>query len=252
MRFRDQRVLITGGTRGIGLACAIGFASEGARVGLNYVSRESDAQSALASLPGEGHCLLRADLGSREEAENLVPRAIDALGGLDVLVNNAGISILHPFETTSASEWGDAFAATIDANLMGPAYASIAAAKHMQEAGGGRIVAVSSRGAFRGEPIKPGYGASKAGMNALHQSLAQALAPHGIAVGIVAPGFVETELSAQRLAGPEGDEIRAQSGFDRVAKPEEVAHAVLFLADPASVFSSGSIIDVNGASYLRS
>jgi NAD(P)-dependent dehydrogenase (short-subunit alcohol dehydrogenase family) len=252
MRFRDQRILITGGTRGIGLACARAFAQEGARVAMNFVRRQEDASSALASLEGSGHCVLQADLSRRDEAAGLVSRAVEGLGGLDVLVNNAGVSILHPFESTSEEAWGDAFLATIEANLLGPAYVSIAAAKHMQARGGGRIVAVSSRGAFRGEPIKPGYGASKAGLNALHQSLAQALAPHGIAVGIVAPGFVATELSRERLAGAEGDGIRAQSGFGRVARPEEVAHAVLFLADERSAFSTGSIIDVNGASYLRS
>jgi NAD(P)-dependent dehydrogenase (short-subunit alcohol dehydrogenase family) len=219
---------------------------------MNFVRREADAAAALAALDGKGHCLLQADLSRREAAAKLVSRAVEALGGLEVLVNNAGVSIPHPFDTSSEEEWGDAFLATVEANLLGPAYVSIAAAKHMQVHGGGRIVAVSSRGAFRGEPIKVGYGASKAGLNALHQSLAQALSPHGIAVGIVAPGFVETELSRERLAGPEGDEIRGQSGYNRVAKAEEVAHAVLFLADERSAFSSGSIIDVNGASYLRS
>jgi 3-oxoacyl-[acyl-carrier protein] reductase len=118
--------------------------------------------------------------------------------------------------------------------------------------GGGRIVNISSRGAFRGEPIKPAYGASKAGLNSLSQSLAVALAPHNIFVGAVAPGFVNTELTADRLNGAEGDEIRRQSPFNRVAEPEEVAHAVLFLASAGAEFSTGTIIDVNGASYLRS
>ena len=111
---------------------------------------------------------------------------------------------------------------------------------------------VTSRGAFRGEPEQPAYGASKAGLNSLSQSLAVALAPHNIFVGAVAPGFVNTELTADRLDSPEGDEIRAQSPFNRVAQPEEVAHAVLFLASEGAEFTTGTIIDVNGASYLRS
>jgi NAD(P)-dependent dehydrogenase (short-subunit alcohol dehydrogenase family) len=116
---------------------------------------------------------------------------------------------------------------------------------------GGRIVNVSSRGAFRGEPDHPAYGASKAGLNAMGQSLAQALAPHGISVATVAPGFVETDMAAEFLDGPRGDAIRAQSPWGRVARPEEVAAAVLFLASPEAEFVSGAILDLNGASYLR-
>ena len=111
---------------------------------------------------------------------------------------------------------------------------------------------ITSRGASRGEPTKAAYVASKAGLNSLSQSLAVALGPHKIFVGAVAPGFVNTELTADRLNGPEGPEIKAQSPFNRVAQPEEVAHAVLFLASEGAEFSTGTIIDVNGASYLRS
>ena len=122
----------------------------------------------------------------------------------------------------------------------------------MIDQGGGRIVNITSRGAFRGEPTKAAYGASKAGLNSLSQSLAVALAEYKIFVGAVAPGFVNTELTADRLNGPEGAQIKAQSPFNRVAEPEEVAHAVLFLASEGAEFSTGTIIDVNGASYLRS
>ena len=122
----------------------------------------------------------------------------------------------------------------------------------MKRGGGGRIVNISSRGAFRGEPDQPAYGASKAGLNALSQSLAQKLAPHGIFIGVVAPGFTETEMVADLLASPKGDVIRAQSPLARIARPREVAYAVLFLASEGAEFSTGTIIDVNGASYLRS
>jgi NAD(P)-dependent dehydrogenase (short-subunit alcohol dehydrogenase family) len=121
----------------------------------------------------------------------------------------------------------------------------------MKKTGGGRIVNVSSRGAFRGEPEQPAYGASKAGLNAMSQSVAQKVAEHHIYIGVVAPGFVETDMAASRLSGPEGEGIRGQSPFGRVARPEEVAYAVLFLASDGSEFSTGTIIDVNGASYLR-
>ena len=111
---------------------------------------------------------------------------------------------------------------------------------------------VSSRGAFRGEPNNPAYGASKAGLNAFAQSMALVLAPHDIRVATVAPGFVQTEMAREVLDGPGGDAVRNQSPFGRVAKPEEVASAVFWLASEGARFSSGTIVDVNGASYLRS
>jgi len=171
---------------------------------------------------------------------------------LDIVVNNAGIGIYHPLPTTNYKDWQQAWKQTIDANLIGPANICFCAAKHMIDQGGGRIVNITSRGAFRGEPTKAAYGASKAGLNSLSQSLAVALGGYKIFVGAVAPGFVNTELTADRLNGPEGEQIKAQSPFNRVAEPEEVAHAVLFLASEGAEFSTGTIIDVNGASYLRS
>ena len=116
---------------------------------------------------------------------------------------------------------------------------------------GGRIVNVGSRGAYRGEPGHPAYGAAKAGLHAFGQSLAVALAPHGITVASVAPGYVQTDMTAVELATPAGDVIRAQSPFNRVATPEEVAAAVVYLASPAATWSSGAVLDLNGASYLR-
>ena len=110
---------------------------------------------------------------------------------------------------------------------------------------------VGSRGAFRGEPDCPAYGASKAGLHQLSQSLALVLGRHGVSVGAVAPGFVETEMAAPVLESTEGDTIRAQSPFGRVATPDEVARAVVFMASRGFAFGSGGIIDVNGASYLR-
>jgi hypothetical protein len=114
------------------------------------------------------------------------------------------------------------------------------------------LVTGSSRGAFRGEPESPAYGASKAGLNAMSQSMAQALAPHGVFFYAVAPGFVETDMANPLLRGPMGDAIRSQSPLGRVAAPEEVARTVAFLASEAPDFMTGAIVDVNGASYLRS
>ncbi len=116
---------------------------------------------------------------------------------------------------------------------------------------GARIINIGSRGAYRGEPDAPAYGAAKAGLHAMTQSLAQSLAPQGIAVAGVAPGFVRTDMVTDLLAGEAGVAIRAQSGFGRVAEPEEVASAVAWLASEKATWASGTIIDVNGASYLR-
>jgi NAD(P)-dependent dehydrogenase (short-subunit alcohol dehydrogenase family) len=157
----------------------------------------------------------------------------------------------HPIAEVSYEDWQQVWQETIGLNLIGAANVSWCAVRHMVAAGGGTIVNVSSRGAFRGEPAQPAYGASKAGLNALGQSLAVALAPHNIVVSAVAPGFVRTDMAASHLDGPTGDAIRAQSPFGRVAEPEEIAAAVVYLASPEARWASGAILDLNGASYLR-
>ena len=252
MNFRDKGVLVTGGARGIGRAIAQAFAERGARVAIGYRENEAAAEATLASLAGEGHAALQGDLSDPGTARRVVESAIETLGGLDVLVNCAGIGLHHPLDAVDYEAWQDAWQRILAVNLLAPANTCYVAARYMIERGGGRIVNVGSRGAFRGEPDQPAYGASKAGLHAMSQSLAQNLAPHGIAVGVVAPGFVETDMARTRLEGPGGDAIRAQSPLDRVARPEEVAFAVLFLASEQAFFSTGAILDVNGASYLRS
>ncbi len=252
MRFDNQKVLVTGGSRGIGRAIALAFAGAGAKVAIVYRGNTAAAEAALAQLPGEGHIALAADVADPDAVQSAVDDVAEHLGGIDVLVNNAGIGIYHRIAEVSYGEWQRTWRETLAANLLGPANLCYCAARHMIAGGGGRIVNITSRGAFRGEPLKPAYGASKAALNSLSQSLAVALAPHDIFVGAVAPGFVNTELTADRLGSPEGEEIRAQSPFHRVAEPGEVAHAVLFLASRGAEFATGTIIDVNGASYLRS
>jgi NAD(P)-dependent dehydrogenase (short-subunit alcohol dehydrogenase family) len=251
MDFTGKQVLITGGSRGIGRACAQVFASDGARVAVNYRSNEAAARDTIASLAGDGHVALQADVSRPDETERLVEEVVTALGALDIVVNNAGLWIGHPLDEVDYDEWQDAWRRTLDLNLLGPANVCYCASRYMIEHGGGRIVNVSSRGAFRGEPEGPAYGASKAGLNAMSQSLAKRLAPYNIFVGVVAPGFVDTDMAARVLDGPQGDEIRSQSPLGRVARPEEIARAVAFLADEGSEWATGAIIDMNGASYLR-
>jgi 3-oxoacyl-[acyl-carrier protein] reductase len=250
--FTNKTVLVTGGSRGIGKAIAFAFAKKGARVAVLFRSDQVSADKTLAELEGNTHLALKADVADADQVKKALDAVIESFGRLDIVVNNAGIGIYHPLPTTNYEDWQQAWKQTIDANLIGPANICFCAAKHMIDQGGGRIVNITSRGAFRGEPTKAAYGASKAGLNSLSQSLAVALGGYKIFVGAVAPGFVNTELTADRLNGPEGEQIKAQSPFNRVAEPEEVAHAVLFLASEGAEFSTGTIIDVNGASYLRS
>jgi 3-oxoacyl-[acyl-carrier protein] reductase len=186
-------------------------------------------------------------LADPEAVERVVGSAADTLGGIDVLVNNAGLVELGSVDLPYR-EWQALWRRTFAVNVFGAADMSYCVARHMISRGvGGRIVNVGSRGAFRGEPAMPAYGASKAALHSMGQSLAVALAPHGIAVASVAPGFVGTD----RVADMVTDEVLAQSPFGRVARPEEVAAAVIYLASPAAEWASGAVLDLNGASYLR-
>lgn len=247
-----RRVLISGASRGLGRALAHTFAANGDRVAVHYGTRRAAAEETLAGLPGEGHILAEADIADPVEAKRLVAEAAERLGGLDVLVNNAAVNAPpHPPLETSYEAWTDAFQEHTRVNLLGPACLSHQAAHRMAAGRGGRIVNIGSRGAFRGEPEHPAYAATKAAVHALGQSLAVALAPAGIAVASVAPGFFETERVAHRLTGEQGEAIRAQSPYGRVARPEEIAEAVRWLASPGAEWSSGTVLDLNGASYLR-
>jgi 3-oxoacyl-[acyl-carrier protein] reductase len=192
VRSGSRAVLVTGASRGIGRAVAQAFASQGDRVGVHHRGSPELAREVLAGLPGEGHTVVRADLADAAAVKQMVDQAVADLGGLDVLVNNAGIYIWHPITEVSYEQWQEAWRDTLAVNLTGAANATWCAVHYMKETGG-RIVNVSSRGAFRGEPRNPAYGASKAGLNAFGQSIARALAPFGISVATVAPGYVETE-----------------------------------------------------------
>jgi len=246
-----RTVLITGGARGIGAAIAQEFAQAGDQIAIHYVSSKSDAEAVCASLPGDGHITVQAELRDPEAIRVMVEEVAKKFGKIDVLINNAGVFVDHPIETTTYEEWQAAWSQTLGVNLIGAANVSWCALRHMPKNGTSRIVNIGSRGAFRGEPLSPAYGASKAAIVAFGQSIAKALAPMHIGVTTLAPGFVETEMASRLLDGPEGPGIRAQSPFNRAARPEELAKAVYFLASPDSEWASGAVLDFNGASYLR-
>ena len=267
MTSTSRGVLVTGASRGIGAAVAAAFAAHGDRVAVGYRGSRDRAEKVLSSLDGDGHVAVQGDVGDPDEARALVHEAAAALGRIDVLVNNAALFSPLPgnphgrggyrADTGTYEEWVAAWRRTVDVNLLGTANVSWCVAQHMlavDPAVGlprGRIVNVGSRGAFRGEPDAPGYGATKAGVHSLGQSLALSLGPHGIAVTSVAPGFVATDMASPVLEGPGGDQVRSQSPFGRVAEPDEVAAAVLWLASGEAEWASGAVLDLNGASHLR-
>jgi NAD(P)-dependent dehydrogenase (short-subunit alcohol dehydrogenase family) len=252
MDFTGKVVLVTGASRGIGRAIAQRFAKHGAHIAIHYNRDQEAAEQTRSSLPGGPHHLFQADVGQAPAVEQLVHAIIQNMGRIDVVVNNAAINEWQPILRIDYDQWNDVWQRTFATNLIGPANVMFHAARHMVAQGGGHIVNISSRGAFRGAPKSPAYASSKAALNAMSQSLAQALAEHNIFVYVVAPGFVETDMSASILASPRGEAIRQQSPLNRVGRPEEVASIVVFLASGEADFATGTIVDVNGASYLRS
>jgi NAD(P)-dependent dehydrogenase (short-subunit alcohol dehydrogenase family) len=258
-RARSILALVTGASRGIGCVIATQLALRGVRVALHYRDNRVAAEGTLARLAGTGHALFAADLADPDAAPRLWRQVNEQLGAVDILVNNAGLYIEHSPLKTSHAAWQSAWQQTLSTNLLAPANLSLLAAQGMaaradpvdQAFGRGRIVNISSRGAFRGEPDAPAYAASKAGLNALSQSLAKALAARAIYVYCVAPGWVETEMATAHLRGPGGAEILAQHPLGRVNRTDEVAQASVYCALDAPAAMTGSVIDVNGASYLR-
>lgn len=251
MEFKGKKVLITGASRGIGRATAIAFANKGACVGVHYKNNLKEAKHTLSLLRGTDHRLFQHNLEHPTKAEALIMEFTKHYGSLDILVNNAGIGEFHAIDEVDFDVWSGAWEAILNTNLLAVAHTSYWAVKEMIRQGGGRIVNVSSRGAYRGEPQQPAYGASKAALNSLTQSLAKQLAKHSIYVAGVAPGFTDTDMAREALTPEEHDRLMEQSPFKRMARPEEVAHAILFLASETAAYSSGTILDVNGASYFR-
>lgn len=244
-----RTALVTGASRGIGAEVARALSAAGYRVAVHFSRSGGAAAEVHATLDGDGHIVVQADLRDPEQVRAMVDEVAASLGTIDVLVNNAGVFLSHPIDEVSYEEWQEAWRETIDVNLIGPANVTWCAVRHMGP--GGRVINVGSRGAFRGEPHSPAYGASKAGIASLGQSLAKYLGVRGIAVTTIAPGFVATDMATEAMEGDKGAIRRAESPFNRIAEPEEIAAAVVYLASPQAEWASGGILDLNGASYLR-
>lgn len=250
--FENKVVLITGASRGVGAATAKIFAELGATIAIHYKQNKEKAEEVLNSLTGENHRLFQVDLEEKKSGFNLVEQVVEHFDRIDVLVNNAGIYQELLLESAKEEEWLDNWERTININLRAAAHLSFQAIRYMRKTGGGKIINVSSRGAFRGEPTAHAYGAAKAGLNSFGQSLAVSVARDNIFVYTVAPGFIETDMVQYILESEQADDFKNQSPLGRFSRPEEIAETIAYLASEGTAYLTGGIIDINGASYLRS
>jgi 3-oxoacyl-[acyl-carrier protein] reductase len=243
----EKVAIVTGGSRGIGRACCEALARAGARVFVNYRLERPWAELVVQRIREAGGEAfeVEADVSNRSEADMLVDEAIERFGRLDVLVNNAGIWRGAPIEEISDGEWAE----TIGTNLGGAFHVTRSAVPHLRKTSGS-IVNVSSTAGQRGEALHSHYAASKGGLISFTKSLAVELAGSGVRTNCVAPGWVETDMTKEVLAGPERERIERDIPLGRVGRPEEIAAVIVFLASDLASFVNGEVVNVNGGSVL--
>ncbi len=243
-----RRVVVTGGSRGIGAACARLFARAGAAVAVAYRSRAGEAEAVLAELrgtSGEPHLAHAADLSTEEGVASLFAAVAAAWGRLDCLVNNAGVWVHNPLATLDAARYEE----TMRVNVAGPFLCARAALPLLEGSDLASIVNVTSTAGQRGEAFYSPYAASKGAMISATKAWSSELAP-GVRVNSVAPGWVDTEMCDEPFAGGGRERIAAGIPLGRVASPEDVAGPVVFLASPLARHVTGEILNVNGGSVL--
>ena len=233
-----MRILITGGTRGIGKACVKAFADKGNKVAFIYKSSDVEA----AKLSSELECIaVKGDVSSPESCEAAIKKAIEELGGIDVLVNNAGISQIKLFTDITNDDWDN----MLSTNMSGVFYATRAAVPYMVSQKFGRIIQVGSMWGKTGASCEVHYSATKAALRGMTMALAKELGPSGITVNAVEPGVIATEMNAA-LDEETLNSLKDETPLGRLGKPEEVAELVLFLASDAASFITGQIIGIDG------
>lgn len=231
---------MTGGVRGIGLAICAAFVGFGAKVAAGY-SRNEEAARSFAEAYGSDVSVHRGNIADHADCERVIDEVIERHGRLDVVVNNAGISVDKSIRKMTPPEWDH----VIEVNLNGAFYISRAAFPHMVDQGYGRIINISSVIGETGNIGQANYAAAKSGLFGLTMTLALEGANKGITVNCVAPGFVATEMVTaipeEILAG-----VVEQIPLRRLGRPDEVARVVAFLADPASDYITGQVFSING------
>jgi 3-oxoacyl-[acyl-carrier protein] reductase len=242
--------LITGGSRGIGRRTAELFGQAGARVVINYLRSEGEASEVAASIGAERSFAVRANVADPDDVRRMIDATVERFGSLDILVNNAATFETNRFDRDDYEGWIEGWRKTFDLNVFGAANASFLALRQMRRQGGGKIIHVSSRAAFRGETEFADYGASKAALVNLTRSMARSLAGENIITTCVAPGFIETEMAAEELARHRA-EIEAQIPSGRVGTVDDVAGVILFLASPMADYLAGVTVDINGGSWFQ-
>lgn len=242
-----RTALVTGGAKGIGRACCLRLAHAGADIAINYLSSEKAAKETadLIRQTGARACLVRADIRSADQVTAMVQQATEALGPVDLLVNNAGLFHYVSHDETTVEVWRQ----TLEVNLTGAYLVTWAVKQCMIERRFGRIVNIASIAGLRARPMSIAYAASKAGMIGLTKSVAEALAPHNIRVNAIAPGLIDTEI----LSGVSRDRIDAivqSTPLGRIGRATDIAHAVLFLLSDESSFMTGQTLVVCGGRVM--
>ena len=247
MRWDGSTVLVTGASRGLGRCIAKAFAAEGAFVGLGYHRFDQQAEQTLSEIQktGGSAVLVKADVSDFGTIDRAIRAFLAQRGGIDVLVNNAAIVDDRPFALMSADSWS----AVLQTNLGGVFNCSRAVVRSMMAKGKGAIVNIGSVAGLIASPGQTNYAASKGGIAALTRTLAAELAPKGIRVNSVVPGFL-TEGMAQRLDRQLAEERRSHIPLARFGTPEEVVHAVLFLASDDASYITGQQLVVDGGLSL--
>jgi len=243
-------VLITGASRGIGRECAFRMGAAGAKIGVNYNRSAGDADEVVRTLGSDRAFAVKADMALPDEVKAMVDATVERFGRLDVLVNNAAIFDLNRFEDTDYEAWQRGWASTFAVNVFGAANAAYLAMHEMRKTGGGKIINVASRAAFRGETEFADYGASKAALVNLTRSIARACAKDNIVASCVAPGFILTEMAAAEIEAHR-DDILNQIPLGRVGTVDDVAAAIHFLASSMADYLNGVTIDINGGSWFH-
>lgn len=244
-----QRTLISGGSRGIGRAAAIMFAEAGSDVAFSYRRDEKSALEVKKEIEALGRrgLIRQADLSRREDAAALAGAVVDAWGGIDILVNNHGIWTYLEMGEGNTASWKE----TLEVNLDGVFYLTDAVVPLMKARKSGVIVNVGSTAGIRGEAHHSHYAATKGALNALTKSWAVELAPFGIRVNLVAPGWVDTDMCTDSFADPAFKEsVRKSIPLQRIPAPEDIAGPILFVASDSARHITGAVINVNGGAVL--